>query len=385
MKEERLNLELRGSISTVTPFANSPQSRQPAKGKKDPQRLPVVSVWRDGELRSDVLFVPASAIRGMLRRAAAVEIAARFADTNEEVKFSEWLLWSIGGVTEGKESDEDKKNKQHPPHPLARHRYIEGNPLVALFGAGKADFGSANIGGMIGSKLHIAHAVLNPKDDGGEVKPLVFESARAHEDRSPRLPEILPPEELESAYDITVTQGERSALQNAINKLRSSKGDKNELAKLEERMADIKEIRQGLAGNAVGRPLSGYEVIPAGTKIPHRMTLANISLAQAGLFFAALRRFGAEPFLGAHRAHNCGRVHCNYRVWKRLENGDPEELGRLAVGEESDTAEEPSRYFVPDGDGMTALMESAKAEWEKVPLDNLRPYRENPAKGEAKS
>ena len=393
MNNERLNLELRGGVRTVTPFANSPESRQPKKGKKDPQKLPVISVWRDGQLRADVLFISASAIRGVLRRAASEEIAAHFDAMGEEVKFSEWLLWSIGGVTDDKKSNNARVKKIPPPHPLDRHKFIQGNPVVALFGAGKADIRGANIGDMIGSKLHIAHAILEPDNDGKEIKPTIHESARAHEDRSPRLPEILPEEELEVAFAITATQGERATLNKRESKLKQALRPSNknlddetrkklqeELEKIQERQAEIAELRE-IAGNAVGRPLAGYETIPPGIEIPHRMTLTAATPAQVGLFFAALRRFGRSPFIGAHRAHNCGRVYCDYRVWRRDENGEPTELGRLKIGEENDAAEAPAPFFIPEGEALKELTKSAMAEWEKVQPEALRPYSEKPAKG----
>ena len=392
MSNERLNLELRGSIFTVTPFANSPESRG-KKGKDDSQGLPRMSVWSNGQMRSNVLFIPASAIRGMLRRAAANEVADRFNQGGPIVKFSEWLLWSIGGV---KGSGEDKNC-----HPMTRHKYIEGNPLVALFGAGKADSDAANIGGMVGSKLHIAHAVLNPNDNG-EVQPTPHKSARAHENRSPRLPWVLPPEELEVAHEATLIQGESSALDKEIKKMememrRKKKGgeETEELARtLEEKkkkLAESNAIREKLeTGNSIGRTLPGYETIPPGIAIPHRMTLTGVTHAQAGLFFAALRRFGRNPFLGAHRAHDCGRVYCDYVVWRRDDNGNPTKLGALTVGEKNHADPEPQPFFIPEAESeLAALIQRSEAEWEKVEVDALRPYRGEPnensgADGEAK-
>ena len=366
----RRNLELRGSITTVTPFANSPAG---CKGTDKSQLLPKMPVFLHGAI-VEMPFISASAIRGVLRRAAAEEVVEVFRSHNEDVKFSDWLLFSVGGI---------KGDEKEDCSPRDRYRYIENNPLVALFGAG-----SAGAGGMIGSKLHIAHAI--PDKD---IKPVIVESARAHEDKSLRLLEILPQAEQELAWRFTLANRDRAALDKQVKEkerelkaARKKQADTvstigEELNALKDRLEKAEAVQKEIgSSNAIGRPLSGYEVIPAGAEIQHRMSLDVASLPQIGLFFAALRRFAREPVIGAHRAHGCGCIRGEYRVFERGENG-AHPLGTLEFGEISDesSANPESQgweYLRLHGESLQALAAEAATWRETVTPANFRPRDE---------
>ena len=369
MSEERFNLELRGQLVTATPFANSPQGcvkkYDPDKGL---QQLPMMPVFQNGA-QMESPYIPASTFRGVLRRAAAEEVAEFFRQRGKDVRLTDWLLFSIGGV-----KGEEKENCS----PRARHEYIESNPLVALFGAG-----TAGAGGMIGSKLHIAHAIPKSK-----VKPCRVEGARAHEDKSPRLLEILSDEQQDIVWQLTRVNHDRATLANKVKDLEKQRkaaqskrgktgGDElpeidRQLNELKERLDQVVAIQKQFGtSNTIGRPLPGYEVIPAGVEIPHRMTLADASLSQVGLFFAALRRFARDPVIGAHRSHGCGRLRGDYAVYRR-EGEIHKRLGQLEFGEnEKEDAEEYCNFSL-HGDVLAALDAQAAGWRENADPANFR-------------
>ena len=359
MSEERFNLELRGQLVTATPFANSPKGcvkkYDPDKGL---QQLPMMPVFQNGA-QMESPYIPASTFRGVLRRAAAEEVAEFFRQRGEDVRLTDWLLFSIGGV---------KGSEKESCSPRVRHEYIESNPLVALFGAG-----DAGAGGMIGSKLHIAHAIPAFK-----VEPRQVEGARAHEDKSPRLLEVLSDEQQDIAWQLTLANSHRSDLSTKVKDLerkrkaaqsKRGKTGGDELPEIDRQLDELKKrLDKAVAiqeqfgtSNAIGRPLPGYEVIPAGVEIPHRMTLADASLSQVGLFFAALRRFARDPVIGAHRSHGCGRLRGDYAVYRR-EGETHKRLGHLEFGESEKEDAEEYRNFSLHGDALAAL-DAQAANW----------------------
>ena len=364
----RYNLELHGNIMTVTPFANSPAG---CKGQDKSQLLPRMAVNRQGAI-VNAPFISASAIRGVLRRAAAEEIAGLFGERGEDVQFVDWLLFSVGGV---------KGSEKETCSPRERHEYIEGNPLVALFGAG-----AAGVGGMIGSKLHIAHAI--PDSD---IEVPKIESARAHEDKSLRLLEVLPEDQQDLAWRFTIANRDRSDLskqvrakERELGAARKKRDDAKarelsaELDALSKRLQDATAIQEQFGtDNAIGRPLPGYEVIPPGTEIPHRMSLDAASLSQVGLFFAALRRFARDPVIGAHRAHGCGRIRCQYTVVQRRGDNN-RRLGTLEIGEREDIPESAEEWqnFQINGEALTQLQQQAASWREDADPQKLRPRKD---------
>ena len=372
MSETRHNLELRGTVTTATPFANSPAE---CKGPDKEQLLPRMPVRLNGGGMVDSPFISASAIRGVLRRAAAEEVVELFRARGEQARFADWLLWSVGGV---------KGDEKEGCSPRDRHDYIEGNPLVALFGAG-----AAGAGGMIGSKLHIAHAIPD-----FEIKPPKVESARAHEDKSLRLLEVLPEDEQEAAWQYTLANRDRSQIKKDLKKaeqeLRAAKSKAKELgegiiSQLDQKVRDLQQMleeavvaqkRLGIT-NPIGMTLPGYEVIPAGARIPHRMSLDAASLSQVGLFFAALRRFARDPVIGAHRAHGCGRIRGEYAVIQR-EGDQRRRLGTLDFGEPEDaqkSGEWEWENFRLGGEALAELEQQAAGWRESARPENFRPRK----------
>ncbi len=125
------------------------------------------------------------------------------------------------------------------------------------------------------------------------------------------------------------------------------------LEEAEQAVEDAERLQSDILGSDVSLllPLPGYEAIPAGAVLNHRMFLKNVSDVQLGLFMAGLARFAEDPRFGAHRAHGCGQVCMEYRI-KRIEGASAHPVGDLAI--------DPDRWH--DDESSLSLSDQL-AEW----------------------
>ena len=96
--------------------------------------------------------------------------------------------------------------------------------------------------------------------------------------------------------------------------------------------ADAARAQSELLGSDVSLllPLPGYEAIPPGTVLNHRMFFKHVADCQMGLFMGGLERFAQDPRFGAHRAHGCGRVSVGYEV-KHLDGARAHSIGAVSI------------------------------------------------------
>jgi hypothetical protein len=83
-----------------------------------------------------------------------------------------------------------------------------------------------------------------------------------------------------------------------------------------EKVAEQIEEAAAISGSSVSiqLPLSGYETIPPSMPLNQRIVARGVTLVELGLFVASLRKFAKDPLLGAHQAHGCGIVRCDWDV-----------------------------------------------------------------------
>ncbi len=96
-------------------------------------------------------------------------------------------------------------------------------------------------------------------------------------------------------------------------------GDKDTVAQLDSQLAALATVLDqavGIAGTdlSVQMPLPGYEVIPPGLPLSHRLVASQINDVELGLLVLALDKFAKSPFLGAHHAQGCGIVEASWAV-----------------------------------------------------------------------
>ena len=201
-----------------------------------------------------------------------------------------------------------------------------------MFGAGSSGIG------WIHSRLDVGAAI--PAEP---VEPIVLNGVRRDATLDPILLEILDEDEVGkvlAGMNANRIRSQKASeardIKRRISSARKAGQDTLELERsLEEAEQAVEEAEKAQAdilGSDVSLllPLPGYEAIPAGTVLNHRMFLKNVSDVQLGLFMVGLARFAEDPRFGAHRAHGCGQVCMEYRV-KRIEGSSAHPVGDLSI------------------------------------------------------
>jgi CRISPR type IV-associated protein Csf2 len=342
----RKTILIEGSLTTVTPFANSPEG---CVGRNKERLLPRMPINVGGSW-VDTAYIPAATLRGRIRRAAAHVVRERFEIGGETITFDDWLLWSVGGV----KGDERERNLS----PTVRQSIIDTSPLLSMFGAG------ASPAGFVAGQFCIQPGL--PSED---VPVVMVEGARAAEHRNVELAEILPETEMERVHLYTLANTERADLVTEIkNKKREfgaarKKDDpdeanrlEGEIAELEQQLTEAEQAQRKIGSiNAIGRPLPGYEVIPPGVVFQHTMMIRHGLSEHVGFALCALEQFALEPRIGAHAAAGCGYMAGDYdvKLMPQAREERPRHIGRLRFS--------PGSGLSLEGEELQELVEA----WEK--------------------
>ncbi len=290
-----MRTDFRGELTTESPFVTS-RPKHPLDKKNGLKHLPRLPVF-EGESIVEKVFVPGSGIKGKLRRVAEEMLREVFVTaTGDDRPFdldTRYLL-RIGG-TKGQEKDS-------PVDMIEVSNLRAKNPLLSVFGA---------MGLHMPGKLAVGHAMAGVSlDDIG-----VTAGAR-HDDftRDVSLLGTLPPAEIQKWKAIKIATAERSEAKRMLRDLKKkvvTVSDPEEKAALNE---EIRIIDDNIKGVSIQQPLDGYESIPQGVVMPHRMMLLNATPAEHGFFVAVLERFAGLPMLGAKFAHGCGLFTFHWKV-----------------------------------------------------------------------
>ena len=326
-----------GTITTREPLACSPPGHL---GRDKCALVPRMTVpTAAGPL--DTVFLPGSTIRGRYRHASADVCLER----ERPVSLARYFALKIGGI---KGTAQERRVGL-----LERDAFLQAEPLLSLFGAGASGIG------WIHGRLDVGAAL--PAEPA---EPVVMTGTRGDTTRDPILFEVLTEEERERVVRGLEANGERSRAAARGREL------KRQLARAERAGEDATSPRRALemvrvleeqAASAQSEhlgsdvslllPLPGYEAIPPGTVLNHRMFFRHVSEGEMHLFMAGLVRFAEDPRFGAHRAHGCGRVRVDYQV-KRLDGVHARNVGAVTI--------DPDRW---GGDESSLVLSGAPARW----------------------
>ena len=309
-----------GTITTRQPLAYSPPDHQD-RGRKS--LLPRMTVPTAAGPMNTV-FVSGSTIRGKLRHACADVYLERERQQGKQVDYERYLGLKVGGVKGS--SDEGRVDLRE------RRRFLDAEPFLDMFGAGSSGVG------WIHSRVDVGAAI--PAEP---VEPIVLNGVRRDATLDPILLEILDDDEIGKVLDGLKANRTRSQKASEVRDIRrrigSARKAGQEISELErsleaaeQAVKDAEKAQADILGSDVSLllPLPGYEAIPSGTVLNHRLFLKNVSEIQLGIFMAGLARFAEDPRFGAHRAHGCGQVCMKYQV-KRLEGVDAHPVGELSI------------------------------------------------------
>ena len=197
--------------------------------------------------------------------------------------------------------------------------------MLSLYGAGDS------AAGFVGSKASIGHAI-----PGHGIKPTLITGVRTGEHRNPELPTVLSPSEMDKVREMTEANTTRSRLANEV------KAKDRIFKKLAKEVTDGKRLVNDAevveAGEALGvlqsqlkaaqdianlhggdvsllLPLPGYECLPVGVVLDHKLQLTGVTEIETGLFLDGLANFAIDPRIGAHKAQGLGEISGRYDVY----------------------------------------------------------------------
>ena len=335
-----------GSVVTRSPLAVSPPGHLDRHKRSLLPRMTVLTAAGPIE----TVIVPGSTIRGRYRHACA-EVCL---EGEKPVSFSRYLALTVGGV---------RGTKKVPRVGLQeRQTFVEGEPMLALFGAGDSAIG------WIPSRLDVGMAVPSEPTEA-----MVLTGRRGDATEDPLLLEVLAEEERATVAAGAAANHDRSQaavrVREAERRIERAAKAGEDTTELDRELAAARRCVEAAAkaqaqnlGSDVSvlLPLPGYEAIPAGTVLSHRMFACGVTEEQMRLLVAGLARFAADPWFGGRRAHGCGRVFVEYDV-RRIDAGKPTHVGTIRI--------DPDRW----DDGESSLVLTGEpAKWDEEGLGESR-------------
>ena len=305
-----------GSIVTRAPLTVSPPGHLGPDNRALLPRMTVPTAAGPVE----IIYLPGSTIRGRYRHACA-DVCL---ETEKPVTVGRFLALKVGGV----------KGTAEVPRVELRERkaFLEGEPLLSLFGAGTSPIG------WIHGRVAVGMAFPTEPTDA-----MVVAGSRGDVIQDPILLEVLAEEEREKVFKGAEANRDRSQakirareIERHIKRATRAGEDTTELdrdlgaARAIAQQAAKTQAEQLGSDVSVLQPLPGYEAIPTGTVLSHRMFFRGVSGEQMCLFLAGLARFAEDPRFGGHRAHECGRVCVEYDV-RRFEGDRPTCVGTILI------------------------------------------------------
>lgn len=310
MNHERANYIFEGTMVAEQPLATCSAALNESNGGKG-KPLPVPSVTTPKGIR---LMFPATGIRGKLRRALRDILRAKLIEITGNEKpltLDEHYLLTLGGIKGGGTSDRSTVAMDA--------EWRNRNVLLSLFGAG-----DAGVLGFMQGRLSVGNAICSEVS-----RPVVFSGARTDDlYRDKEQVSYLSDEDVSTLIarakgnrDASVVKRDLASKEKALKTAQKSNDEeaaKQLAAEIETLKNEIVSIKaeSGTGDNSVGMPLAGWEAIPAGASMDHRLILAGSNQVELGAVLAAIGQFSAMPVIGAHFAAGCGLVSGEWEVFK---------------------------------------------------------------------
>ena len=271
-----------GTITTREPLACSPPGHL---GRDKCALLPRMTVPTPaGPL--DTVFLPGSTIRGRYRHACGRRVPGARAPGEPRSAICELKVGGVKGTAQ-----------ERRVGLLERDAFREAQPLLSLFGAGASGIG------WIHGRLDVGAAL--PAEPA---EPVVMTGTRGDTTRDPILFEVLDEEErtpavlgLEANRRRSQTAAELRELGKQIARADRAGEDTAELMRAREAARECGEqaarVQSGLVGSDVSLhlPLPGYEAIPPGAVLNHRMFFHHVSEIEMRFFTAGLVAIRRRP------------------------------------------------------------------------------------------
>lgn len=269
----------------------------------------------DGE----TAYIPASTLRGKLRRAVVMPLAARAAKDCKP-----WRLPRLYSLLLGQDTDSEKKAEVIDLKAIAALRAAE--PVLDLFGVGLTLAGRLMVSHLLPvenvAPITITGSRHDLDDDESVIEMMTVEDRAAFEGRG-----AANTERVSHATSVKSLESKRrAALRN------DSKADTSEL----KAAIEVAKAAEAAATGAMGemknstRTLIQHAALPAGVELRGRIVVRNEREGDLDMLLGAFDEFSRMPILGGHSARGCGEVAMTLRVLRGDEPLMTVEVGGFA-------------------------------------------------------
>ncbi len=304
-----MEILLTGTVTADTDIAVSPPDHAKKVGLATVSTLPTKTVMKGGTT-FHTPYIPGSTLRGAIRNALSKAALKAQADADNAMTPEDYLRVAKGGIKDRK-TDVDER--------VADLELIQqvrsSNPIISLFGA-MAD----KIEGHLRIFDMVPQEPVEPNWKGHGVRSHPFQ-------REPELTGLVDKAALADFLEADAKRVEGNIHENDAEaldrKIRAEKRkDTPDLDKLEKMERERKEHSDAAdacfeaAGGAVNiqQILGGYEAIPEGTVMEHRMHGCGLSPDELAFVMLGLRKLAREGRFGAHGATGCGYFTAEYAL-----------------------------------------------------------------------
>ncbi|MBK7519387.1 MAG: hypothetical protein IPJ33_15610 [Gammaproteobacteria bacterium] len=306
---------IKTSITTVGPLSIAMPVPEGARENAF-RNAPVMArgIDADGNLQLTG-YLPATTLRGFLRRAAVLPDMAQAAKKGAHYTLQRAYSELIGQDSESEKSAEDVDL-------IAIRAARDASPVLDLFGSGLG----------IKSRLSVSHFL-----PAVNVLPQPFSGTRKDLDDTEEAFELLADPEKETFFARSAANSQRAraaALVGALErKIRTAKRVGMDLSALEaekevaQALADKYEAQMGDMRNS-SRTILTWWALPAGLVLSGRMVIERDQPRDIDLIMRGLAALSLNPVLGAHRARGCGEIAGKFdfyrdgTLFRRVVSGD---------------------------------------------------------------
>ncbi len=303
------HIRFTGTITPMDPLATCPPHL--TRRQNDPTPIPHMPVYEGGTVEQRPYF-PAAGLRGAIRHAGVEWLHNQLGTAFDLDTF---YLLTVGGAKGS--GDEDREDV------AAARAFRARNPHIGLWGAGAP---------WMRSRIRMGHAVAPEA-----VAPVHIGGVRG--DDVMRAPEFAHAMLAESDWR---TWQDQAALLHERTRLRAERpnADKERVSEID---GSIKAINEQLTRDvSVQLPLAGFQAIPAGVPLRHRMELHGVTPIEAGLFLQQLSMFAADPLVGAQKARGQGRIAAEWKIEARpMHHLGFDPAGWATIGDDGLTLDDP--------------------------------------------
>jgi len=281
---------IEGAITTIGPLS----IRMP--DSNDCGGFPVMSrgLDADGNLLKTG-YLPATTLRGFLRRAIVTRDMRRAADAGKPYDLKRAYSELIG-------QDADSEKPTGDIDLLKIRESREESPVLDLFGSGLG----------IASRLRVSHFL--PSDN---VRPEQFHGVRKDLGDTDGVLDLLAEGDAGKYYGREHTNRQRAAAEQASQRIRqkiaAARKKKEDLKDLQdelEEMTKLVEKYKKEMGNmqVSSRTIIDYYALPSGIRLDGRIVILNAKERDLGMIEYGLDCLSRSPVLGAQSARGCGEI-----------------------------------------------------------------------------